>query len=250
MCGIAGYYGPTEIPAERIRAALALMRRRGPDAEGHWHHACASGRHVHLLFARLAIIDLDPRSNQPFAVDGGMLSYNGELYNYLELRAAMERAGTKLRTTSDTEVLAQVLAQSGPQGLAALRGHVGARLVRSRDRAADAGARPLRRKAGLCLPRRRQALFRLRGQVPVRPDGPAPAGQRGAPQALSRQRLQGALQDARRLLPRPGERASRLLARRRRDRTRRRNGRTGSRRFPATPADMSYEEAVAGTRSG
>jgi len=100
MCGIAGYYGPTEIPAERIRAALALMRRRGPDDEGHWHHACANGRHVHLLFARLAIIDLDPRSNQPFAFDGGMLSYNGELYNYLELRAAMERAGTKLRTTS------------------------------------------------------------------------------------------------------------------------------------------------------
>ena len=118
MCGIAGYYGPTELPAERTRAALALMRRRGPDDEGHWHHATASGRHVHLLFARLAIIDLDPRSNQPFACDGGMLSYNGELYNYLELRAAMERAGTRLRTTSDTEVLAQTLAQSGPQGLA------------------------------------------------------------------------------------------------------------------------------------
>jgi len=142
MCGIAGYYGPTEIPAERIRAALALMRRRGPDDEGHWHHACANGRHVHLLFARLAIIDLDPRANQPFAFDGGMLSYNGELYNYLELRAAMERAGTKLRTTSDTEVLAQVLAQSGPQGLARCEGMWGLawfdpktdRLTLARDR--------------------------------------------------------------------------------------------------------------------
>jgi asparagine synthase (glutamine-hydrolysing) len=142
MCGIAGYYGPTEIPAERIRAALALMRRRGPDAEGHWHHACASGRHVHLLFTRLAIIDLDPRANQPFAFDGGMLSYNGELYNYLELRAAIERAGTKLRTTSDTEVLAHVLAQSGPQGLARCEGMWGLawfdpttnRLTLARDR--------------------------------------------------------------------------------------------------------------------
>ena len=196
------------------------MRRRGPDAEGHWHHACASGRHVHLLFARLAIIDLDPRSNQPFAVDGGMLSYNGELYNYLELRAALERAGTKLRTTSDTEVLAQVLAQSGPQGLARCEGMWGLAWFDPKTDAADAGARPVWRKAALCLPRRRRALLRLRGQVPVRPDGPAPARQRRAPQALSRQRLQGALQDARRLLPRPGERASRLLAGRRRDRTR------------------------------
>src|SRR5262249_15470520 len=112
------------------------------DAEGHWHYAGVGGRHVHLLSTRLAIIDLDPRGNQPFAFDGGMLSYNGELYNYLELRAALERAGTRLRTSSDTEVLAEVLAQSGPQGLARCEGMWGLawfnpateRLTLARDR--------------------------------------------------------------------------------------------------------------------
>lgn len=142
MCGIAGYYGPTELPPERIRATLDLMRRRGPDAEGHWHHATARGRHVHLLSTRLAIVDLDPRSNQPFRQGDGVLSYNGEVYNYVELRAALERAGKPLRTTSDTEVVARLLADEGPQALSRCEGMWGlawfdtitGRLTLSRDR--------------------------------------------------------------------------------------------------------------------
>lgn len=142
MCGIAGYYGPAKLPPERIRAALALMRRRGPDAEGDWHHSTARGWHVHLLHSRLAIIDLDPRANQPFASGPGMLSYNGEIYNYLELRAAFERASEALRTSSDTEVLARMLAEEGPETLARCEGMwglawfdtVSGQLTLSRDR--------------------------------------------------------------------------------------------------------------------
>lgn len=122
MCGIAGYYGPAPLPPERIRACLALMRRRGPDAADSWQHATASGRHVHLLHSRLAIIDLDPRANQPYRCGPGVLSYNGEIYNYLELRAALERDGTRFTTQSDMEVLAQVLAQKGGEALARCEG--------------------------------------------------------------------------------------------------------------------------------
>jgi asparagine synthase (glutamine-hydrolysing) len=142
MCGIAGYYGPAKLAPERIAAALALMRRRGPDAEGDWHHATAGGRHVHLLHTRLAIIDLDSRANQPFASGSGVLSYNGEIYNYLELRAAFEHAGKTLHTSSDTEVLARILAEEGPRGLSRCEGMWGfawfdtasSQLTLSRDR--------------------------------------------------------------------------------------------------------------------
>jgi len=58
-----------------------------------------------LLHSRLSILDLDPRSNQPFEADGCSLVFNGEIYNYLELRAELEQLGHVFRTTSDTEVL-------------------------------------------------------------------------------------------------------------------------------------------------
>jgi asparagine synthase (glutamine-hydrolysing) len=122
MCGIAGYYGPAPLPAERIRACLALMRRRGPDAADSWSHATATGRHLHLLHSRLAIIDLDPRANQPYRCGSGVLSYNGEIYNYLELRAALERKGARFATQSDMEVLALSLARDGAEALGACEG--------------------------------------------------------------------------------------------------------------------------------
>ncbi len=122
MCGIAGYFGPKKLADEKLRATLALMRRRGPDAADQWHHATPEGWHVHFLHTRLAIIDLDPRANQPYACGRGVLSYNGELYNYQELRAPLLARGVPLATTSDTEILALLLAQGGPQALEACEG--------------------------------------------------------------------------------------------------------------------------------
>src|SRR5204863_2605415 len=113
MCGIAGYIGSRELPEERIRATLDLMRRRGPDHAAFRRFVTPAGKHVALLHSRLSIIDLDERSNQPLEADGSWLVFNGELYNYVEMRAELERLGAAFRTTSDTEVMARALRQFG-----------------------------------------------------------------------------------------------------------------------------------------
>ena len=80
------------------------MKNRGPD-----HQACAGftvgDQRIQLLHARLSIIDLDPRSNQPFTIRDTTIVYNGEIYNYVELRQTLLDDGVELRTDSDTEVL-------------------------------------------------------------------------------------------------------------------------------------------------
>ena len=117
MCGIAGYIGPRPLESARLKACQALMRRRGPDAEGEMHVETPDGRFVSLLHSRLSILDLDPRANQPFACSSGLLVFNGEIYNYLELRADLERVGPPLTSTGDTEVLARLLAERGTGGI-------------------------------------------------------------------------------------------------------------------------------------
>ncbi len=117
MCGIAGYHGPSPLPEQRVKACLDLMNRRGPDARGAIHRETPCGRHIHLLHTRLSILDLDPRSNQPYAVGGGVVTYNGEIYNYLELRAELNRLGVPMHSTSDTEVLAKLLERDGVAAL-------------------------------------------------------------------------------------------------------------------------------------
>ncbi len=105
MCGIAGYFGNVEIPKARVYASLELMRRRGPDRRDHREFRNTQGRIACLLHGRLSIIDLDPRSSQPFTVGSKSIVYNGELYNYREIRAEVEKTGYSFRTESDTEVM-------------------------------------------------------------------------------------------------------------------------------------------------
>ena len=92
------------------------MERRGPDDHGTYQSE-ANGRQALMLHSRLSIIDLDPRSAQPFALNGKWLSFNGELYNYLELRERLEGEGHTFRTRSDTEVLLRVIDAWGWEGL-------------------------------------------------------------------------------------------------------------------------------------
>jgi asparagine synthase (glutamine-hydrolysing) len=89
------------------------MRRRGPDhaAERHW--TTPDGRHVHLLHSRLSIIDLDERANQPLRVGHKWIAFNGELYNYVEVRAELARAGQAFVTSSDTEGLLAAIDRFG-----------------------------------------------------------------------------------------------------------------------------------------
>ena len=123
MCGIAGGIGLTPDarpdPA-RIRAMSSCLVHRGPDGEGLW--TSPSGRAV-LAHRRLAIIDL-VTGQQPMVEDAGAagLVFNGEIYNYRELREELLRSGTPLHTTSDTEVLLRLLSRDGTRAIDALRG--------------------------------------------------------------------------------------------------------------------------------
>jgi asparagine synthase (glutamine-hydrolysing) len=171
MCGIAGYIG-THPPAEdRIRSALADLHHRGPDGRG-IHRGRLGQRTVLLLHTRLKIIDLDPRADQPFRDGPRTIAFNGELYNYLELRRELAAAGEAFRTESDTEVFLKALGRWGDAALdrcegmwafAALDEASGA-LTLGRDRF---GEKPLflhRATHGLYFASEPKAIFSLLGR--------------------------------------------------------------------------------------
>lgn len=105
MCGIAGFFGAKRIDRGAIEKTMTLMRNRGPDSQSFEEMETDSGVAL-FIHSRLSIIDLDERANQPFKRDGCTLVYNGEIYNYLEIKKELEAAGLGFRTESDTEVLA------------------------------------------------------------------------------------------------------------------------------------------------
>lgn len=121
MCGIAGYVGATELSASQLDETLACLEHRGPDnrAVRHWRHGT---RNIYLLHTRLNIIDLDHRADQPLQIGTKSISFNGELYNYLEVAADLKREGRAFRTSSDTEVLLTAIDQYGWDGLARCEG--------------------------------------------------------------------------------------------------------------------------------
>lgn len=111
MCGIL-LFRDSAVQRDdlRVLAAMDAMRRRGPDnSEVYWNDGLALG-HV-----RLSIIDCTPEANQPFwdATGRYVISYNGEIYNYRELREELVRGGVRLRTSGDTEVLLEWLVRHG-----------------------------------------------------------------------------------------------------------------------------------------
>ncbi|MEK7469130.1 MAG: asparagine synthase (glutamine-hydrolyzing) [Planctomycetota bacterium] len=121
MCGLVGAF---PIPgrsfrSEDVKPAMDRMNRRGPDAEGVWQDAG-----VVLGHRRLSILDPDPRSHQPMVSACGRhaIVFNGEIYNFRELRRDLEEMGTAFRTTSDTEVLLAMFAAEGEAMLSRLRG--------------------------------------------------------------------------------------------------------------------------------
>lgn len=114
MCGILVHIGPERIGPDH--PALEIIRHRGPDGAGAEHFPLADGTFLSLAHRRLAIIDLDVRSNQPMSyADGALwLIFNGEIYNYRELRAELTASGCEFRTTSDTEVILAAWQRWGP----------------------------------------------------------------------------------------------------------------------------------------
>ena len=104
---------------DAVRRMTARMHTRGPDAQGE-----SAGEGVVLGHRRLAIIDLDARSTQPMVSSDGRYTvvFNGEIYNFRELRRELEADGVAFRTTSDTEVLLTLFGREGERMLPRLRG--------------------------------------------------------------------------------------------------------------------------------
>jgi len=148
MCGIIGV--ASRHPAtdrEWLKAGCATMAHRGPDDSGFWW---SPNGNVGLAQRRLAIIDLSPGGHQPMHDEANKLSitFNGEIYNYLDLRAMLAAKGHTFRTQSDTEVVLAAYHEWGTDCLAHLNGMFAIaiydgernRLFLARDRA---GEKPL-----------------------------------------------------------------------------------------------------------
>jgi asparagine synthase (glutamine-hydrolysing) len=122
MCGIAGYFklnNATDLPDEQlIGRMIKILHHRGPDEFGAYlDDRCVLGQ------ARLSIIDLSTGSQPLCNEDGSIwISYNGEIYNYIELRDELEKAGHRFRTRSDTEVIVHAYEQWGSECLSRFNG--------------------------------------------------------------------------------------------------------------------------------
>jgi asparagine synthase (glutamine-hydrolysing) len=121
MCGIAGYLGKNRFDTKNIQNILETLYRRGPDSNG--FKEIPDGKDFLSLFSsRLNIIDNDNRANQPFVYKDKYLIFNGEIYNYLELKSELKNKGYNFKTTSDTEVLIKVLDYWEESGIKKLEG--------------------------------------------------------------------------------------------------------------------------------
>jgi asparagine synthase (glutamine-hydrolysing) len=120
VCGIAGCYQQAD---GELKAAVMSQRlaHRGPDGEG---LSCfrSEGFSAELAHRRLSIIDLTEAAAQPFSKDGLTISYNGEVYNYKELRGELTSAGVRFRSLSDTEVVLEAWRRWGSRALGRFRG--------------------------------------------------------------------------------------------------------------------------------
>ena len=125
MCGIAGayayHYAANPVDVDELCRIRDHMAARGPDGAGLWS---SEDHRVGLANRRLAIIDLSENGSQPMvSADGKLIvSFNGEIYNYRDLRRELEARGHVFRTQSDTEVLLHLYAARGPEMVRDLRG--------------------------------------------------------------------------------------------------------------------------------
>src|SRR5438132_861840 len=125
MCGIAGiyayHYAANPVDRAELRRIRDYMAARGPDGFGEWY---SQDEHVGFGHRRLTIIDLSERGAQPMmSADGKLVvTFNGEIYNYRQLRVSLEAKGYVFRSQTDTEVLLHLYAENGEAMVEALRG--------------------------------------------------------------------------------------------------------------------------------
>src|SRR4051812_37684905 len=154
MCGICGFVGPPPSPdLAAVQAMCEVLEHRGPDGQGEMAiRSRERGRELEgwLGHRRLKIIDLTEAAGQPMANESGdvVLTYNGEVYNFRELRSSLEAAGHRFRSTGDTEVVLRAYEEWGEDFVRQLDGMFAlaiwdgprGRLVLARDRT---GKKPL-----------------------------------------------------------------------------------------------------------
>lgn len=112
MCGIAGILNLNREPvsSEVLKKMTDIIRHRGPDSEGIW-----TDKFVGFGHRRLAIIDLSPLAYQPMKYENYAITYNGEVYNFQNLRMELESLGYQFHSRSDTEVILKAYAQWGKE---------------------------------------------------------------------------------------------------------------------------------------
>jgi asparagine synthase (glutamine-hydrolysing) len=125
MCGFSAFFARTALITEDklpcLQRANDRMSSRGPDSSGHWVSAC---NRLALAHRRLAIQDLSPAGHQPMSEPSGryIIVFNGEIYNFPELRSQLDQRGVVFQGHSDTEVLIHSYAAWGVDCLSRLRG--------------------------------------------------------------------------------------------------------------------------------
>jgi asparagine synthase (glutamine-hydrolysing) len=148
MCGIAGivdYQQP--VAPDLLGRMLDLIVHRGPDDQGRYERGAC-----HMGMRRLSIIDLGG-GHQPIANEDETIwvVFNGEIYNYVELRAELEARGHRFRTRTDTEVLVHAYEEYGDDFPARLNGMFGFAIWDRAPTAPDAGSRPSGDQAALLV---------------------------------------------------------------------------------------------------
>jgi asparagine synthase (glutamine-hydrolysing) len=163
MCGLVGSFNTPEFD---VSARLELIRHRGPDGSG--VVAAGPATHGHV---RLALLDLSHASDQPFRYRDGLLSFNGEIWNFQTVRAELEGLGHIFSTTGDTEVLAAALTEWDVDALMKLEGMFtfawsrGARHLLGRDRFGKIPLYVSRRGASFVWASERKALTGYRADA-------------------------------------------------------------------------------------
>ena len=155
MCGIAGELRFRARPSQANWETLSeLMIRRGPDDSGTWQD-----ERCNLVFRRLSILDLSAAGHQPMvsADDRYVLVFNGEVYNFIELRRQLEQRGIRFRSNTDSEVVLYSLAEWGRNALDRFNGMFALAFYDTRERSLllardHAGIKPLYWGSGCGVP--------------------------------------------------------------------------------------------------
>lgn len=120
MCGLLGYISFDSRPkSSLLDQSLDLMAHRGPDSRGFWSSECSK---VHFAHVRLSIVELSDLGSQPMYINGFSITFNGEVYNYVELRNELIQEGVSFTGNSDTEVILRGYIHQGGRFISKLNG--------------------------------------------------------------------------------------------------------------------------------